>query len=70
MWWTPVPSGLGNFANMRQKLNAELEDLEEQWKNKELPWSRETLESLVEACPHNAESDAVLAAQEDLCWAL
>ena len=32
MWWTPVPPGLGNFASMRQKLNAELKDLEEHWK--------------------------------------
>ena len=29
MWWERVPSTLGNYANMRAKLNAELEDLEE-----------------------------------------
>ena len=32
MWWAPVPAMLGDYANMRDKLNDELEDIEEQWK--------------------------------------
>ena len=51
---------------MREKLNDELADIEQQWLQNELPWCRETLESLVEPYPHHSESDSVLANQGDL----
>ena len=51
---------------MREKLSDELADIEQQWKNGELPWGRATLDSLVEEYLHHSHSDSVLKNQGDL----
>ena len=62
MFWKETGGG---FANMREKLNHELDIISKQYANHELPWTRETLESLVEPYPA-AKDDAVLAKHGDL----
>ena len=61
-WNEPTRDG---FPNMRMKINTELEFVERQFKTKQLPWCRDTLESLV--APYEPdESDHVLQRQGDL----
>ena len=50
---------------MRAKLNDLLEDIEDQWMNGELPWCRDTLESLVEPYQDNSAIDPIVALQAD-----
>ena len=68
LWWAPVPESQGDYPNMRAKLNDLLEDIEDQWMNGELPWCRDTLESLVEPYQDNSAIDPIIALQADQAW--
>ena len=65
-WWAPLPAELGNYSNMREKINDELAEIERMHANGELPWGRESVESLIEKYPAQSEVDDVLKAQADL----
>ena len=48
------------------KLNAELDIVEHMWNDGDLPWGRDSIDSLVEAFPHYSETDSVLERQGDI----